>query len=217
MHEIIYDFIIFYLFKTMKSKHRKKHVDKFKGKVKAGIFYLTGIADWRMKYRNSIPEDIIKLVQPRYCGICRKHFESPRLARQHYMGKYHTTITHKYLSPDAAKFHEQMDEQNQLPLGKDDVCKICNVRYTSVTVKKAHLSGEVHRKNFERYNKSSKQSFPSLSTNKGIESSYISGTKHNCRCELCNVLLTGSLSIQEHETGKRHVKNLKNWNQKNNK
>ena len=171
--------------------------------------YLTGIADWRSKYQNSIPEDIIKLVQPRYCGICRKHFESPRLARQHYMGKHHTTITHKYLSPDAAKLHERLDKQNQLPLGKDDVCKICNVRYTSDTVKKAHLSGEVHRKNLERYNESSKQSFPSLFINKRIESSHISATKKEFRCELCNVLLTGSLSIQEHETGKRHVQNVR--------
>ena len=137
---MINGFIIFFLLQTIKSKHRRKPVDKFGGRVKPGILYLTGIADWRIIYQNSIPEDIIKLVRPRYCGICRKHFESPRLAHQHYMGKYHTTITHKYLSPDAAKFHEKMDEQNQLQLGKDGVCKICNVRYTSVTVKKAHLS-----------------------------------------------------------------------------
>ena len=92
-----------------------------------------------------------------------------------------------------------------LPLGKEDECKICNVRYTSVTVKKAHLSGEVHRKNVERYNEASKQSFPSLSINKRIESSHTSTTKKEFRCELRNVLLTGSLTIREHETGKRHV------------
>ena len=43
-------------------------MDKFGGIVKAGILYLTGIADWRMKYQNLIPENITEMVQPRYLG-----------------------------------------------------------------------------------------------------------------------------------------------------
>ena len=39
-------------------------MNKFGGIVKAGILYLTGIADWRMKYQNLIPENIIEMVQP---------------------------------------------------------------------------------------------------------------------------------------------------------
>ena len=48
---------------------------------------------------------------------------------------------------------------------------------------------------------------------KRIESSHSSVTKTEFRCGLCNVLLTGSLTIQEQETGKCHVQKLKNWNQ----
>ena len=88
-------------------------------------------------------------------------------------------------------------------------CKVCNVQYNSLRVKRTHLNGDLHRKNMVHAQANSVASFPSLFNLKALEKHQKEKSKSTEKCELCSVTITSPMMWQQHLAGKRHGNNLR--------
>lgn len=180
--------------------------------------YNTGIAMWKSSYSGKLPYFITQLCLPNKCDICSGEFQSPVMARMHYLSRNHSFKAEQkmeYSDIPKRDIPEQIGVLNK-KLDVVDYCSLCNVHLTSTVMWKSHFSGKKHNRALRLQPK-----FSSLSGSFGIGlrfgthdryrdtgENYKRVSKERYLCDHCNVLFRSKLDLEAHEAGKRHKRSL---------
>ncbi|XP_063890625.1 zinc finger matrin-type protein 3 [Helicoverpa armigera] len=172
-----------------------------------------------------LPDALLRLIEPHYCGICAQELQNFDLSRLHYISKNHAKNQKKWLVQQAeVGFHRP----KEIPLkARDLYCELCDVHITSKTHAESHYSGRSHRgivegrkppKNPFLLQRGMEDRIEQLIRRekkqlKPVEASEASADQKkdakpiqpDLYCEICKTSVTCSEQMTMHLNGKRHL------------
>uniref|UniRef100_A0A2A4JY66 C2H2-type domain-containing protein n=1 Tax=Heliothis virescens TaxID=7102 RepID=A0A2A4JY66_HELVI len=90
-----------------------------------------------------LPDALLSLIEPHYCGICAQGLQNFTLSRLHYISKNHYKNQKKWLTQQA---EVGCHRPKEIPLKSRDLyCELCDVHITSKTHAESHYAGRPHR------------------------------------------------------------------------
>ncbi|XP_038208629.1 uncharacterized protein LOC119829955 [Zerene cesonia] len=106
------------------------------------IKYLIKCGVPREHLRN-LPRDLLRLINPDYCGLCAVELDSFSVSRVHYNSKNHLKNQKKWMN-NRVEFGGQRGKM--IPMKSRDLyCELCDVEITSKPHSESHYAGRSHR------------------------------------------------------------------------
>ncbi|KAI8435276.1 hypothetical protein MSG28_003615 [Choristoneura fumiferana] len=90
----------------------------------------------------NLPKQMLRLIEPQFCGVCSMEFDSFIMSRMHYSSRNHSKNQKKWISQNS----QHGTVSKEIPLKSRDLyCELCDVHITSKTHAESHYAGRPHR------------------------------------------------------------------------